>query len=136
MNKAEETIEDKYFSFCFISIFPSSSKHEPNCCQNQTSINPVILRIEFLTHLKSRPFNVLPFPVQTENAIFPATLLAKITCGGTISSSSSSPEFHRRIIPSGIFTGTDLATFFFFFFSASSFPAREFSFCGSSSSKV
>ena len=95
------------FLFKF-SIFSSSIVR--NYCH--ASRNPVNLRIEFLTWLKSRPFNVLPFPVHTKNAIFAATLLFTISCGGVISSfsASSSADPHcRQPVLSGILIDIEFA---------------------------
>jgi hypothetical protein len=86
------------------------------------SKNPVILRIEFRTWLKSRPLRVRPLPVHTEKAIFPAILRPMMTCGGTTSPSSDSSSRWSSlsvrwniILLSGIFTGTELAILFSFF---------------------
>lgn len=82
--------------------------------RRQVSKKPVILRIEFRTWLKSRPLRVLPLPVQSENAIFPAIRRSMITWGGTISpsshASSRSSLTKRRNIISGILTGGELAS--------------------------
>lgn len=69
---------------------------------NQASKKPVILRTEFRWRLKS-----LPFKVQTENAICSFILLSIITCGGVLSSSSSSVVSHLkyRKLFVGILTG-------------------------------
>lgn len=85
------------------------------------SKNPVILRIEFRTWLKSRPLRVLPLPVHTEKAIFPAIRRPMMTCGGTTSPSSDSSSRSSLSVRwnmlslSGIFTGSEFAILFSFF---------------------
>ncbi|PON43920.1 LOW QUALITY PROTEIN: hypothetical protein PanWU01x14_270470 [Parasponia andersonii] len=59
---------------------------------NNYSKKPVLVKIAFLTLLRSRPLSVLPFPSHTEEEQIwlLASFLAIHSCGGTISSSSSS----------------------------------------------
>lgn len=56
-----------------------------------TSRKPVFCSTSFLTRRRSLPLSVLPTPSNTEK--FVTCDLATITCGGTISSSSSSCSF-------------------------------------------
>ncbi|PON84013.1 hypothetical protein TorRG33x02_201330 [Trema orientale] len=59
---------------------------------NNYSKKPVLVKIAFLTLLRSLPLSVLPFPSHTEEEQIwlLASFLAIHSCGGTISSSSSS----------------------------------------------
>lgn len=117
----------KNFLFLFTSfllpIYSFSQIKPSNETLCHVSRNPVIRRIEFLTSLKSLPFRVLPYPVQTENAItFPAIRRPIITWGGSISPSSppssstprraESTQWNQETF-SGIFTGSDGGEVFF-----------------------
>jgi len=86
-------------------------QNQSGLIQFQASKNPVNLRTELRTRLRSRPLRVLPLPVQTENAIWPPSILRPtIKCGGIIFLPPSSSEYSSSVeyLLIGMLTGSEL----------------------------